>query len=135
MRKILIDSSAWVSYFLKNKNDTQIINKIDQIITSRNCSILLPELIYCEVKNVLNRLKVSPKIAKTCKSIFKGKIIKIYIGNKSFWFKKVDLYSQKVILHTQDLIILTHALEQKVETLITGDKKLYEAFLKLKNYE
>lgn len=134
LKKILIDSSVWVSYFLNKlryKKVTQITEKIERAF-NESTTILIPELVYCEVRNTLYQLGIREEDLKRMRYFLKRKKCKMYRGNGYFWFNRVDFYRQRVKLGTQDLIILAHAFENNVDDLITGDKKLLQAYNSLR---
>lgn len=132
MKKIIIDSTIWISYFLYRGKNNPINEKVSALL-EQDITILLPEIIYCEVKNNLRKLGFQDQDFMKMKYFFKRKKkIKIYLGTKCFWFRNVDFYSKKVKLKTQDLIVLTHAFEDGAHDLLTSDKKLLDAYILLK---
>jgi predicted nucleic acid-binding protein len=129
MKKILIDSSVWVSFFGKDRNSQRASDIINTVLNER-CKIIIPEVIYTEVLNCLTKIE-APKTA-IAKSMFaKRKFIKVR-SSRPFWFKKLENHMTKIKLKTLDLIILGYTLENKIDKFYSFDKRLKKAYQKLK---
>ncbi len=123
----LFDSSTWISYALGIEKDRETTNKIMKLI-EKDSIILLPEIIYAEVKNVLHRMLFDTIKEQKLEYTFRRKNIKKFCSKEIFWFKKFDFYTKKIKLHTHDLIILAYTQEYNVDIFLTGDKKLLAAY-------
>lgn len=132
MQKIFIDSSTWVSFFAEDRK-TKYAAKLFQRLfekSGRN-KILLPRLVYLEVMNNLIKLKVAEERIVVFKNIFLGKKRVRLVKTREKIYIKAEEYARKVRLKTLDLLILTEALESKVDKFITFDRKLRKAYYQL----
>lgn len=127
MDKVIIDSSTWVSYFIGLRKNALICQQISKIIYQAD-KILIPEIIYAEVLNVMRRFNLDKSKIEAIKDQFNSANFIKYNHRDDFWFKKLEFYMDRVKLDTQDLIILASALEEWPCDLKTGDKKLKEAY-------
>jgi predicted nucleic acid-binding protein len=127
MKKVLVDSSVWVSLFARDANYSMARDTIDALFKS-NSLIILPTVVAVEVFCSLNGLSVSKNIINNAKIfLFRNKGIHICHTTETFWLNDIVTLSEKTRLKSLDLVILAHALKFGAE-LITFDKKLNAAY-------
>lgn len=123
----LFDSSTWISFALGIEKGNKITEKIYALL-NQNVTVLIPEIIYAEVKNVLKRLNTPEFVIKKIDFFFRKKSMKKFCAKEEFWFKKLDFYNKKHKLKTHDLVILAYAVEYKVDHFLTGDQELLNTY-------
>ena len=90
MKKVLIDSSVWVSLFAQDVNYKQSLVIIEELM-DKNVIIVLPAVVYVEVINTLVRLKQSgEKINVVKQTLFNKKKIPDIIIAQTNQKKKGD---------------------------------------------
>lgn len=130
MKKVLPDSSVWVSLFARDGN-YQTARKIINEIIDCEYMIILPTLVYIEVINSLYRLKVGVKEIEGVKKYFvKNKRVHFCHTTSMFWINEIPRLVDSINLRTLDLIILAHALKYDA-LLISFDKKMDMAYKKI----
>lgn len=130
MKKVLVDSSVWVSLFARDTNYPLALKIFRDIKNDGDIILLLP-LIYIEVINALKRLNMEKSYIAEAKH-FITSFSKIHICHTttSFWFNEVVTMIDHVDLKASDLIILVHALKYGA-LLHSFDKKLLMAYKKI----
>lgn len=132
MEKILLDSSVWVSLFARDVNYQKAMDIMVDLL-SLKIIIVVPIVVYIEVINTLKRLKFDKKYLKSVMEDFcKNKDIEIVYPNKQFWHKKVRIDTDRIQLKTLDLLILSFALESRVDRFYSFDRRLAKAYLIMK---
>lgn len=133
MQKVLIDSSTWVSYFAIDCNNEEAKKLFTFLFSQKNSRIAVPEIIYLEVINSLIKLQLPKKEILAFKNLVKKRPkIQLVKTDKKIYRKAAKL-AKKVRLKTLDLLILTTALQLKVNKFYTFDKKLKKAYQLTKN--
>lgn len=127
MRKVLLDSSVWISLFAKDKNYAKAYEIIVRLLADDSL-IIIPTLVYIEVINNLYRLKASKgKIAAIEHYFQNDKKIHLCHTTSSFWLNEIASLSELITLKSHDLIILAHSLKYDAQ-LISFDKKMNQAY-------
>jgi len=131
-RRVLVDSSVWVSLFARDVNYNDAL-KIISFVRKSNYIVLLPSLVFVETINTLKRLTLSRnKIEEAEQFIKYFPKINICHTTASFWFNEIIYMVHQTDLKASDLIILAHALKYDAY-LYTFDKKLLLAYKKITN--
>lgn len=91
----------------------------------------MPRLVYLEVINSMIKLNVTEDRIETFKDFFKNRKKIQLVKTREKIYIKAEECARKVRLKTLDLLILTEALENKVDKFISFDKKLRKAYYKL----
>lgn len=136
MKKVMIDSSTWVSYLAIDCNSAEAKKLFFGLLRKKDGrKIVVPMIIYLEVINTLNRLGLSKKEIRFFKKTLKVKRKLRLVKTDKKIYLKAEKMSKKVRLKTLDLLILTSALHLKVKEFHTFDKRLNKAYNFMKNYE
>jgi predicted nucleic acid-binding protein len=131
MKKVLVDSSVWVSLFAQDVNYKLALGILEKLM-DQNVIIVLPAVVYVEVVNSLVRLKQSEeKINFARKTLFNNKKIWLCQTTLNFWVNEITALTFKISLKSLDLIILGHALKFDAD-LITFDKRMDLAYKKIR---
>jgi len=129
METCLVDSSIWVSYFSsRDVRHGEAVKIMGEIIQSK-CIITLPMIIYIEVINALQKLQFTTEELVKVESELKSTVgIQYVVPQYHFWIKIVRGCVPFTSLKALDLIILSFALEYKVDRFYTFDKQLREIY-------
>lgn len=132
MQKIFIDSSTWVSFLARDRNIEPAEKIFHQLFRKKDQrKIIVPRLVYLEVINSMYKLNVTMERVETFKNFFKNRKKIQLVKTREKIYIKAEVYAPKVWLKTLDLLILTEALENKVDKFISFDKKLRKAYYQL----
>jgi predicted nucleic acid-binding protein len=131
MTKIIIDSSVYLSIFLKDSEYSQAIKLLQPYLDDPNCIIYLPTIIIAEVINVLSRAKIKHVELNffIIQSISLTKF-KIIDPELLFYYKEIKENAEEANIKTHDLIIYSVAKKYKLDKIVAIDKQLSR-----KNYE
>jgi predicted nucleic acid-binding protein len=114
---VLLDSSVWVSFILKNDVNHNIANNIlcDFMKTS---IILMPNIVFYEVVTVLMKLNKAILIKE-----FLDFDLKVVNLNHDVFLKYAMDLGGRICSKTHDFLILVYCLDYNVDVFITFDKK------------
>ena len=99
-------------------------------------TIIVPIVVFVELLNVLKRLKFDKRYLQSVRDDFcNNKDIMITYPDKNFWHEKIRLDTDKIQVKTLDLLILSFALESKVDQFYSFDGRLERAYTIMKDYE
>lgn len=135
MQTVMIDSSIWISYLAIDSNSKKARRFFRLLLKRQEIKVAVPEIIYLEVMNTLTREKLSQKEIQKFNNILKLKPTFSLVKMNKKIYRKAAKLTKILRLKTLDLIILTTALDLKVNRLYTYDKKLQKAYQFIKNYE
>ena len=128
MKKVLIDSSVWVSYLAEDTNSEKAYKLLTRLLSRKDGrKIMVPRIIYLEVINSLLKLERTIKEIENFKLLIrsKKKIQLVKIDERIYI--KAEQLAHKVRLKTLDLFILTTIHELKINHFYSFDKKLRKA--------
>jgi predicted nucleic acid-binding protein len=132
MRKILFDSSVWISFFLEKDVHHEKAVKLIFNLTNKNnyeTEILIPEIILAEILNTLSKFESVDFANHVYNQFLELQQIRIVFGEKNFWLEYFPQIAGKENLKTADAIILAYANFLMVDEFVSFDKKLSKAFL------
>ena len=134
MQKVIIDSSVWVSFFLKDTNFQRAYALLARIFRKKDGrKILVPSIIYLEVINTLRRSKRNNEEIEEFKNFFKTKKKFQLVKTDEKIYVKAEEIGKRVQLKTLDLLILTTVFDLKINQFYTFDKKLRKAYIIIKH--
>ncbi|MFA5828964.1 MAG: type II toxin-antitoxin system VapC family toxin [Candidatus Gracilibacteria bacterium] len=133
MKTALLDSSVWISSFIKDVHEQKVKSIFDKLMME-NAKIILPKIVYAEIMNNLIRVDHTCKLSRKAKENLLNNVkISVIDFKAEFWHKKIEYYAKSVRLKTMDLLILASAFEFNVNEFYTFDVKLMNAFNILKS--
>lgn len=132
MKKVLIDSSVWVSFLAEDRNRDKATKIFKRLLSEKDQrKIIVPRLIYLEVINTLNRISAGEDLAAAFRDMFKKqrKLMLVKVNEKIYI--RAEEFAKKVKLKTLDLLILTSVFDQRINKFISFDNKLRKAYFQL----
>lgn len=133
MRKVLLDSSVWISLFARDTNYAKA-HAIIASILSKNVSIIVPPLVYIEVISGLTRLKIGrAEIAEFKNFLRIDRRIHFCHTTSSFWRNEIAHLAESIPLRSHDMIIVAHAIKYEA-SLISFDRKMNRVYKLICNY-
>ncbi len=131
MKKVMLDSSVWLSYILKDSNFAKAKRLLKKIITYEQ-SLIVPDLVLAEIINTLNKKQYSVdfifKVINQIKAIKNIKMIKFDLSQiSSEILEKTRLSNLKSL----DFLIICYALVYQVRLFYTYDIKQHHAYEKI----
>ncbi len=122
---VLLDSSVRISYFHREDvHHSKAVDIVEDCIENQ-VVVLLPDIIFAEVTNVLLRLDPSGVFLQEFRNyaIRFERLTAFVSGSHEFWMKTMEEMARKIRLKTLDLIIIAYAHHFRVEKFHSFDKQ------------
>lgn len=131
MRKIALDSSVWLSSILKDANFEKA-NKLLSISKKENHLVCISDLVIAEIINVLIKSKFSTsQIIKTIRKIKQLSWVRISKFSSTNLTRSIINKTRDIELKSLDFLIITHAIEERVDIFYTFDIKQGKTYEKI----
>jgi len=132
MEKVMLDSSVWISLFVQDIF-TRKAEKIYAYVRDNGDLILVPNVVYAEVINNINKADKTGFLLAQVKNIFhEDKKVRLISGDDGFWYSRFEEYTKKVRLKTIDLLIIAFLFEFEATKFYSFDKRLNKCYKFLK---
>ncbi len=131
IKKVLLDSSIWLSSILKEDVNHKKADKIFEKYLSHEYQIIVPQPVLVEVINVLYRKNGSfHNINGFLRETFKNENIIMSTINNYYMTKSIAEILKIGNIRSQDLYILIYCKYLKIDIFETFDKKQKDYYIK-----
>ena len=127
MRKVLVDSSAWIDFFSHGRNTQDLPDLLDRNLICTN-EVILSELVpYLKLKNQNEVVSLMYAIERVKLNIYWDEVIRLQLQNLKHGINKVGI---------PDLLVLQNVMQNDLE-LYSLDKhfRLMQKIFKFKSTE
>lgn len=130
-QKIILDSSIWISYFIKDDVFHYEAERKVNFILRKKFTIVVPIIVVYEIVNVIFRKNYHSAVVKRVVDFLDRECVLVEFDFENLFEHMLDL-ANRLKLRTQDLTILAYCDRIKPIDFLSYDRDLQKAYNLLK---